>query len=837
MSFDWQTEETVEWDEIVDAKEPQEPRPPRRWPIVILILFVFAGGIGFVGYRELFRRVDVGTSNTEADLLASYEVVQTAVSAQDSDLLTNFLSGADMDWVRTVDVLVENGRYYDRAPFYMQWLPPQSILSPTITLSPDLAEAELVTEQEYAIDIGNGLTDTIRLQETAVYRLGPNRWLLSPPKPEFWGEPQTITGEILVLRYLERDADIAQRLALDIDAKLLELCAKFPELNCSDTFQVRLTLTSHAEWLNSSQGVSVFWLPQNNPQQLRLTPMPTPSLIGLPVDEVGYQALYRGYASIIVTAVVADRLEADCCFDSVLYRAALADMMAQISLQPWPLAEVDYQQFLLNPLGWYELNEVWGKKRPFPTPEQDWAAYALFDYVVNELGLLTTVEFQKSLVEFTEQPYAEWIQHILAPLQSNLLLDNAWLNFLYDQSGIAQSTPPFPLPNQNLHLICKDDQTSWSLVQYDLETNQFGYVSRSIAGPAFLRGLPDDHGVIVGDRLDSDLQADLFIWQNGQKVEISWPRTPETPGSFPMAFDPTGTRLLISGSERAITPFGMLPVSACFTGDACNLEVLTGFPVWSPNGMESLVSENYQHLDDIRKGSVLHLGNQDGVVAESSVDGLVGAAPFWLNDHQFGFVHFDEMLEETAVYTASVNEGMPSLLFTSEVLMQALPEDTLPGALEIDAVLPNPNRDEQLFVVTNQLLAEQSAAHLFVYSMDDGTVQYRLSLEDESRNGRRGYGWSPNGRFLTLTSFSEKAAQWLLYVHDLQTKSTLVLPMGQHDSLPAHHFVDWSANGNWLTLNQDGYMRIIHPASGYERWAVSPVLDCSSAAWVQNESP
>ncbi|KAA3664365.1 MAG: hypothetical protein DWQ04_06090, partial [Chloroflexi bacterium] len=741
-----------------------------------------------------------------------------------------------IEWVRTVNALVENGRFYDRTPFYLHWLPPHTTITPTITLSPDLTAAELVTEQQYAIEIGNGLTETIRLQETAVYRLGSTRWLLSPPKPEFWGEPQTFTGEILVLRYLERDAEIARRLALDIDEKLLELCTKFSELNCSDQLEVRLTFTSDSEWLNTSQGVSVSWLPQIRQRQLRLTPMPTPSLIGLPVNEASYQALYRGYASVILTAVVADLLDAECCFDSVLYQAALADMMAQLSLQPWPLAASDYQQFLLNPTGWSDLQDVWEEKRPFPTPDQDGAAFALVDYLINELELLTTVEFQQSLIAFAERPYSDWIQHVLVPLQSNLLPEQAWLSFWYEQSGMAQSTPPFPLPGQGLYLLCEDNQLEWSLVRYDVKTNEFSYLSRSVIGPAFLHGLSGDVGVVVGEQITSASISDLFLWANGQKIEISWPRTSSTPGVVPLMLDPTGQRLLLSGPMQNLAPFGVFPVASCLAGESCNLEVADGYPTWSPNGARTLVGVEFAQVD-VRLESVLHLGNRDGIISDVSEVEVAGAAPFWLDNGRFGFTQFDVTVGETAVYLHDIDSAETTILLTASDLSVSMPDHLQKDAFKIDAVLSSPNNPDQLLITTVDAVAEQGAAHLFAYNMLDGTAQHRFVFLDEPANVRRGYGWSPNGRFLTITSLSESPSVWVLYLHDMQTETTRTVTMHNQYELPPHHYLDWSADGNWLAYGHDGYVRFIHPHTGYERWAVSPVLNCASAAWVSDQVP
>ncbi|MCP5094773.1 MAG: hypothetical protein GY943_04395, partial [Chloroflexi bacterium] len=131
MSFDWQTEDDVNWDEP-ERPSPSSPPRPRRWPWVVVVLLLLGTAV-YGLYRELSQRVDVATAAVEADLLASYDVVQQAIRQQDMDLLSTFMSGRDPDWVQLVDQAVRHdGGYYDRSLLAMGWVPTNTAPIPTI---------------------------------------------------------------------------------------------------------------------------------------------------------------------------------------------------------------------------------------------------------------------------------------------------------------------------------------------------------------------------------------------------------------------------------------------------------------------------------------------------------------------------------------------------------------------------------------------------------------------------------------------------------------------------------------------------------------------------------
>ena len=302
------------------------------------------------------------TANATSDILASHTLVQQAGTGQDVELFNNLLSGRDQDWVDVQSELLQMGNLFDRSAFDLTWLPsPNTAVTLAdvesgaigVDINPELNAAELTFLQDYAIAVGNGVTETVQLKQTAVYRIGTQRWLYAPPDDEFWGEFETITGSMVSLAYPARDADVAQRLSFDLDAKLAEMCRTLADLNCPDGFRLSLRLDSDPQSFLDAAELS---------HALRSGPMltlPTPTLVGLPVDEAGYQVLYRGYAIHLVGAAIAELTGYDCCRNVDYFQALLDYQLDELGLRPLNLDRVDYERVVRENIGFETLAAGW----------------------------------------------------------------------------------------------------------------------------------------------------------------------------------------------------------------------------------------------------------------------------------------------------------------------------------------------------------------------------------------------------------------------------------------------------------------------------------------------
>ena len=222
MSFDWRTEEDEGWQEETKASDTAVAKPlwrSRWW--VGLILFLGLVALWFVVQRQIDQRVTAAAGGIEAELLNTHNfVLQTAV-AQDEMLFRANLSGRDRGWGEVQKGLVTEGLLLGRPMFGWRHQTEQTTLSVddlSIELSPDLRAAELVYPQTYLVQTPAGITETIMLQQTAVYRQGSSRWLYAPPEDEeFWGDWVTNSGGLVTLVYPQRDAAVAEQLAADLD--------------------------------------------------------------------------------------------------------------------------------------------------------------------------------------------------------------------------------------------------------------------------------------------------------------------------------------------------------------------------------------------------------------------------------------------------------------------------------------------------------------------------------------------------------------------------------------------------------------------------------------------
>ncbi len=112
----------------------------------------------------------------------------------------------------------------------------------TITLSADLQSAELQTVRNYSVSVGDSSMETVTLQHTAVYQPENRRWPLASPQAEFWGDWVTNNGEYVTMVYPRRDEVIAQRLAVDLNLLVDDICLKLEDLGCASDLNVYLRL-------------------------------------------------------------------------------------------------------------------------------------------------------------------------------------------------------------------------------------------------------------------------------------------------------------------------------------------------------------------------------------------------------------------------------------------------------------------------------------------------------------------------------------------------------------------------------------------------------------------
>ncbi|HKZ87341.1 MAG TPA: hypothetical protein VJ793_27260 [Anaerolineae bacterium] len=356
--------------DVSTAEAAIGPSPPRRrWWLVLPAPFVVAGIIATAIFAVVIsRRVQDTAQSIEKDVLAAHELVRHALAQSDAELFASLLSRGTPGWRAAYEQLFEQGILLDRTAWGLQ----AQAVDPKIvdvTLSPDLQEAEVVSEYAYSVAGGSGATETVRLRHTWVYRFDRQRWLLAAPEGEFWGSWATSEGHWLTLTYSQRDEEIGRRLAGDLDAKLNELC-DLPGIDCPTNWRVHLRLAREPIILSSLVEPEPAFARQwnfNLQANIKNMTLPTPTLIGSPTDEPGYQALYHGYALRVARAALADRVSPPPVWawqSQRLYQALLDNHLIRLGLRRWPAAGVDRD----------------AGPAPIPLPEQDIETYCVEDF-------------------------------------------------------------------------------------------------------------------------------------------------------------------------------------------------------------------------------------------------------------------------------------------------------------------------------------------------------------------------------------------------------------------------------------------------------------------------
>ena len=340
-NFNWRTDEEFDWDEE-EIKAPA-PRKPVAWqrPALFLGALLILAGAAYLVTRRVGEQVDAAASDIAVDVLSSYDLLLRAAGSGDRELFVTVLSGRDPGWTEAQKMLLDAGQVFGRDTFALR-LDREGLLdnrpvAENVILSSDFTAAEVTFRVPYDAQVGNGLTVPMILEQTQIYRRGNDqRWLLSPPLDEFWGTWELIAGQRLRVRYPTRDEALATRLAADLDSRLGAMCG-LPGVICPVDLRVELRL-------GEQPGTLLTGLDKET--QLAGGPsfnLAAPSLVGTPVDEAGYQALLRGYANHVVSALLTRYSGYECCDHPLFYQALLDFQLSQLAVQPWPLSAAGLQ--------------------------------------------------------------------------------------------------------------------------------------------------------------------------------------------------------------------------------------------------------------------------------------------------------------------------------------------------------------------------------------------------------------------------------------------------------------------------------------------------------------
>lgn len=814
MSFEWRTEEEDEPQDRLWPGMPVQTRPsPWRRRLLFLLLSVLLLVGAFLVRRQLQEQVvEVEAAETEA-LLTSVRLAQQAAAKRDQELLKTVLSGRDPQWLAEQYQLLSSGLLLQEAGQTLGLFPQAADATvQDIIFDSALREAEVVAASTYTTTVGTGQTITVTLAQASLYRRGGERWLLSPPTEEFWGEESSLRRRYLSLSYPARDRDLVLRLARDLDDIMVDFCSS-SEVRCPQEFHLRIRLERTLDSLQEIQAQEIY---RGNNGDVDL---PAPTLIGLPQDETSYQTLLRAYAVPVVEAAVAELVNYDCCAHVLLYRALLDWQLSELGLRPWPQGPAEYMlaaDYLERP---GQLQALWEIDRlEAATPVEREQAYAAVELLAVEGS---SVPFRRTLAD--SENMAAWVRGS-GEYTSLTQFMHRLRRFLFARIEAARSAPP--PPDENLLLVCGEGARE-SFLRYDLAEDTWQRIEGDY-DLVIVRSGP----VLFGNDLATDTLS-VQIWDNGRTIEVS-PEGAEQDFFFlPVPLweremaDPAGQYLpVVIGPSRGWLGTALVDLDHC-RETGCSWFPVSTFPRWSPDGSQLLLED----------GGVIWRQTRDSLGDGKGRQIGPGIFAFWLGTDRYGYLRDSELV--IATVGTDVPETWVSLVTLLEEIGEFEPDDLVdimgaPGSTPAVALfLDAPRRRKSAVVYVSQAGPAVE-------------IEVKPVLMEES--GHRIFGpplsaFSPDGRWLVLHTSSAiggERGEFLLY--NLVTGARVVQALApwwvQPGFMPAQQFA-WSQDGRWLARVATHQVDLLAPTENgvYRRYLIPPYdsphrVDCETVGWL-----
>ncbi|MEM7330461.1 MAG: hypothetical protein AAF490_00125 [Chloroflexota bacterium] len=579
--FDWQTDEDQsEW---IESEQPSPPTPKRRlsvrWWLVILCGVLVTGT---VVYTQANQRVEEATTATKQEVLATHILLMNAADNGDVSLFWGNLSAADPEWNESLRTAIQTDTFFDRQFYGVGFAAEDTAVSPTIddiSLADDFRQAEVSYLMPYVVEVGEGMTETVQLEHTAVYRKGRDRWLYAPPRSDFWGGQKTLQFNRLQLDVPATDSELALEYGAQINQYLEQFCGEY-QFDCAEDWQIEVRFSP--ELLNEmGDDRSNLLVDQSIVLQL-----PTPSLLGRPQSDEAQLAQLNSYANLIVTHAMAELVEYECCEHQNLFNLLVDKQLSELSIRPVPFSEEQNAQIFERWTQEYS-RPVWDNQEMTATQRQ--FGYLELLFLQKELGLSNKALIEALLQTNGRDPvYALYRE--LGNIEDRATLELKLIRFVYDHSTHAAEDIQSELPNQSIYLSCEGTQSAQelSILKYSFQAEKWDqertYPIDEASLITFVQPIPESNNFLINQRnLDPENEANtvisIFLWREVEIIPLLLAE--ENVGFYLPAFINDGQNLVVQkffNNSINQTETIMFDLTSC-TNDGC-LQTIIGDSIY-----------------------------------------------------------------------------------------------------------------------------------------------------------------------------------------------------------------------------------------------------------------
>lgn len=809
MAFEWETDEGAGFEEPPDAPEPTRPR---RWPYLLIVLLAIAL-IALGAWRHVQERAASALRSLEEDVRSSQRLLWRATAQQDEELLAPLLSGSEPAWATAQRDLFSAGLFLEQAARALSLEPLDSAPAITeISFNPELSEATVTVQHGYVFTTTHGLRQSVQLVRASVFRQGDQRWLLSPPHSDYWGEWRFAGGSHVRLTYPQRDEAFALELLPYLREKVDALCAA-EALQCPEKVRLTVRLEGAPQTVLNSAGSD--WLTTGSYEVV----LPTPSLIGLPApeDEDGREALLVAYAARSIAALNAALVDYRCCGQRDYFESLQYARLGQLGLYSWPPGGGDFSSFVEQPLSRQRLSELWwSPERHEPTVQERKQLLAFVDFLLQSPET-TIAALQKGLVQ--GYGFRTWV-HRLTPHDPALgqnEFEEAWHAFVLERANATQGDVARPdWPEQKLAVVCRSFLARYGLYTVELPDGRMTPLARLSSRIPWGLPLPGDKGMAVFDRSGGETREPVELWQAGEMIQLE----PELLAAGTAAADPQGRYLSAwrVGDGASENEAVLLDTAACSADAGCPLLPLPGLPVWSPDG------EHFLLLDALQG---LVVGKRESWALEV-VDGEAIRSPFWIDDSRYGYVAVDgrtlrlREMGTPAVRTLNIIDMQPVLRGSEEGRNWQFAEILPVAGDRLLVTLTLPHSQLRHFFLVSDAGGPQQAMEPILYAPLHSILSPDAMV-------------SPDGRWLFAHLVAGEITNARFILYDLLEREIALDIDAPY--FVGSHFNDWSADGRWMARLGRRFIEVLAPAedgSGelFRHFISTDNLQCSAVAWV-----